>query len=119
MSSILSKLIFETLVVSLLFSALCLIQITENQFQWTHFCIAAMGSLFLYGFKRIAALFVKRRPNSPHYLVLTSAGLILLLCITMEHSLFGLLHSIGLLLLYCGLLLSKTALFQSHLLQTV
>ena len=114
MLSMLPILIFEILVVSLLFSALGLMQITELPFQWTHFFIAAIGSLSLYGFKRIVAVCLKSRPNSPHYLALTSVGLILLLCITMEHSLFGVFHSIGLLFLYCGLLLSKSALFPSH-----
>lgn len=65
MTSHLSQLIFEALVVSLLFSALCLMQITELPFQWTHFFIAAIGSLSLYGFKRIAAVCLKSRPNSP------------------------------------------------------
>nr|AKN40169.1 hypothetical protein [Vibrio tasmaniensis] len=49
----LSTLIFETLVVSLLFFALCLMQITESQFQWTQLFIASTGFLSLYGLKRI------------------------------------------------------------------
>ncbi len=109
----LSRFIFETLVVSLLFSALCLMQITESPFQWTQLFIATTGSLLLYGLKRLVVVFVKKRPNTPHYIVLTSTGFALLLSISMEYSLFGLLHSIGLTCLYLALIVSKSALTQS------
>ena len=59
----LSRLIFETLVVSLLFSALCLMQITESQFQWTQLFIASTGFLSLYSLKRLVVFLLKNAPT--------------------------------------------------------
>ncbi|AYV24990.1 hypothetical protein L1D61_27035 [Vibrio mediterranei] len=103
-----SRIIFETLTILLMFSALCLMQITEMPFQWVEFFIASIGALLLYSVKRVATLWFKPRPNSNHYLMVTSTALLLFLPNTMEWALFGLLHTIGLFVLTIALLLSKT-----------
>lgn len=103
-----SRIIFETLVILLMFSALCFMQITEMPFQWAQFFIAFIGALLLYSVKRVAILLFKPRLNSNHYLMVTSIALLLFLPFTMEWSLFGLLHTIGLFVLTIALLLSKT-----------
>ncbi|CAK1691409.1 hypothetical protein VCRA2116E424_100005 [Vibrio crassostreae] len=63
--------------------------------------------------KRLVVFFVKKHPNTPHYIVLTSAGFALLLSISMEYSLFGLLNSIGLTFMYLAPIVLKSALIQS------
>nr|AKN39161.1 hypothetical protein [Vibrio splendidus]AKN40936.1 hypothetical protein [Vibrio splendidus] len=51
-------------------------------------------------FEAHRGFFVKKRPNTPHYIVLTSAG-------------FGLLNSIGLTFMYLAPSVLKSALTQS------
>lgn len=102
-----SRIIFETLVILLMFSAFCLMQISDIPFQWVQFFTASIGTLLLYFVKQIAILWFKPRLDSNHYLMVTSIALLLFLPITMERSLFGLLHTIGLFVLTTALLLSK------------
>ncbi|MEZ9056449.1 hypothetical protein AB4622_26145, partial [Vibrio splendidus] len=64
-------------------------------------------------FEAHRGFFVKKRPNTPHYIVLTFAVFALLLSISMKYSLFGLLNSIGLTFMYLAPSVSKSALTQS------